>query len=152
MVDRLRPQLRTFRDERGRELFDLPDAPRPDPDTPAPVAFLPKYDNVLLSHADRCRFGPTRPGGWWAPLGPYKGAVLVDGGVAAVWHIEADGTGSGPRWSSSTHPSPAGRQAAMEVEASGRCASCGPTADVDVDVRLLAVGDGQPRRRPRASR
>ncbi len=61
VLERLVPQLRRSRDDRGRELHDLPDAPRPDAEAPAPVRFLPEYDNVLLSHADRGRF--ERPGG-----------------------------------------------------------------------------------------
>lgn len=87
VFDGLRPRLRSFRDERGRELLDVEDGPRPDPDTPAPVRFLPEYDNVLLSHKDRTRF--HRPGA--APL-PYptvapRGTALVDGTVAAVWWL-----------------------------------------------------------------
>ncbi len=86
VVDRLADRLRPFRDDRGRELWDLPDAPRPDPDTPAPVRFLPEYDNVLLSHADRSRFhapDDRRPVG---ALDQYvRGTVLLDGQVRAVW-------------------------------------------------------------------
>jgi len=91
VVERLRPRLRTFRDERGRELFDLPDAPRPDPDTPAPPRFLPEYDNVLLSHADRSRFVSTaeRPQASGV-TGPVHGTVLSDGFLCGSWRLERD--------------------------------------------------------------
>ncbi len=92
VVDGLRPQLRTFRDERGAELFDLPDAPRPDPDTLAPPRFLPEYDNLLLSHAERSRFLPD---GTTVPLPPGLGArtgtLLVDGFARAIWTIRRHG-------------------------------------------------------------
>lgn len=88
-VDGLRARLVTFRDERGRELFDLPDAPRPDPDTPAPPRLTPEYDNVLLAYDDRKRFGEagqrldTRDA-WWSML-------LIDGLVAGTWKLLREG-------------------------------------------------------------
>jgi hypothetical protein len=89
VVDRLRPQLQTFRDERGRELVDLPDAPRPDPDTPAPPRFLPEYDNVLLSHADRSRFVSKEQRGRFSDVaGPIHGVVLHDGFGCGAWRLE----------------------------------------------------------------
>jgi len=88
VVDGLRDRLVTFRDESGGELFDLPDAPRPDPATPAPPRFLPEYDNLLLSHADRTRFitggerVPLQPG-----LGGRYGMLLIDGVFRGTWRI-----------------------------------------------------------------
>jgi len=82
-------ELRRFRDEQGRELLDVPRGPLPDAETPAPVRFLPKWDNVLLAHADRSRVLPE----------PYRRQVirmngdvaqtfLVDGFVAGTWSVE----------------------------------------------------------------
>jgi hypothetical protein len=86
VFERLRPRLRTFRDERGRELFDVHDAPRPEPDTPAPVRFLPEYDNLLLSHADRSRFAPDdQRRRLSAGARKVKGSVLLDGHGIATW-------------------------------------------------------------------
>jgi hypothetical protein len=92
VVERLRPRLRAFRDERGRELLDLPDAPRPDPETPAPPRFLPEYDNVLLSHADRGRFlsDDVRTRLRWLTV-PLRGSVLHDGFLFGTWRLEEDG-------------------------------------------------------------
>jgi DNA glycosylase AlkZ-like len=80
-------ELRRFRDERGKELFDVPRAPLPDSDVHAPARFLPKWDNVLLGFADRTRIMPE----------PYRKRIigangdvaptfLVDGMVAGIWN------------------------------------------------------------------
>lgn len=93
VFDRLRPHLAVFEDERGRELFDLPDAPRPDPDTPAPPRFLPEYDNVLLAHADRTRFVDDDTRRRIQAEGLTIGSLLVDGTAGGTWTTaRQDGT------------------------------------------------------------
>jgi hypothetical protein len=91
VLDRLRPRLRTFRDPSGRELFDLPDAPRPVADTPAPPRFLPEYDNVLLSHGDRTRFISAEHRAMLSSTAPIHGSVLSDGSGCATWWIDRSG-------------------------------------------------------------
>jgi hypothetical protein len=130
VFERLRPQLVTFRDQHGRELFDLPDAPLPDPGTPAPVRFLPEYDNVLLSHEDRSRFvsesdrallGRVWTVGW--------GAVLHDGRVRGMWR-------AGPRGLVVRH-CPLAKRSLAAIAAEGR--RCARFLELDVDVRLEPV-------------
>lgn len=90
--EKLRPKLVTFRDEKRRELFDLPDAPRPDEGADAPVRFLPEYDNLLLAHADRTRVIADEH----RPLVVTRNlrilaTFLVDGVVAGTWSVEKKG-------------------------------------------------------------
>lgn len=88
VVERLRPRLRVFQDEQGRELFDLADAPRPHPDTPAPPRFLPYYDNVLLGHDDRSRVGAERYGArLYQSDGLLVGPLLLDGFLGGRWKV-----------------------------------------------------------------
>lgn len=84
----MRQQLRTYRSETGRELFDLPDAELVPEDVPAPVRFLPTYDNVVLGHDDRSRIVPPRHGkNAFITEDRNVGSVLVDGFVRACWTV-----------------------------------------------------------------
>ncbi len=88
VLEELRPSLVTFRDEQGAELFDLPSAPRPDAEAPAPVRLIAEFDNLLLSHGDRSRVVSAES---FARLstsnGIFPGSVLVDGFVAGMWRL-----------------------------------------------------------------
>ena len=87
ILERVRPRLRILRDDAGRELFDVPRAPLPRDDVPAPVRFLPEYDNVVLSHSDRSRIVSPETVAW-TEVG--WGLVLVDGFTAARWRAFPD--------------------------------------------------------------
>jgi hypothetical protein len=120
VFDRLRSRLRPFRDERGRELFDVPDGPRPDPDAPSPPRFLPEYDNVLLSHADRTRFvSEERRAILFATAPPIQGSVLNDGTGVATWRIDRDRS-SGAATLVVNAAVPLTKRAWSAVEAEGR--------------------------------
>ena len=124
-IEALRPQLRVFRDESGKELFDLPDAPLPDADTPVPPRFLPEYDNALLAHADRTRVvtDANRKRIWTA--NGLLSTLLVDGMVAGRWKIARDK-----------------RSATLEIEPFGRLSKSDRAAVIEEGQRLLAFTDG----------
>jgi hypothetical protein len=114
-----RMPLRRFRDERGGELLDLPRAPLPDPDTRAPVRFLPTWEAMLLVHARRTQVLPE----------PYRSLVfntrtphsvstfLVDGAVAGTWRYEG-----GRIWWEPFEPLPRAARRELEDEAKGLAA------------------------------
>lgn len=88
-LEALRPELETFRDQRGRELFDLPDAPLPGEDVPAPARLLPDFDSLLLAHHDRSRLidDEHRPIVATRNL-RIRPTFLHDGRVAGTWSVE----------------------------------------------------------------
>lgn len=119
VFDRLAPQLRTYRNEAGRELFDLAGAVLAHPDVPAPVRFLPEYDNLLLSHKDRTRFFPDAHPQDLGEERFFKGTAMHDGRVVATCWIERDK----PHTRSTLHVDlrvPVPRRAHGELEREGR--------------------------------
>jgi hypothetical protein len=83
-----RQSLRTFRDEQGRVLYDLPRAPLPDAAAVAPVRLIPRFDNLVLSHADRSRIlGDVPPSRIVTNNGIVHATILVDGFVAGTWQL-----------------------------------------------------------------
>ncbi|MBH5337629.1 AlkZ family DNA glycosylase [Streptomyces pactum] len=137
VVEPMRPRLRTFRDPQGVELFDLPDAPRPEADTPAPPRFLPDFDNLLLSHADRTRVvDDAARRRIWVGNQAYP-SFLVDGFVRGTWRIEETDDAATLVMQPFAPLAPRDR-AALEQEAAGVLAMRAPGARHEV--RVLAEG------------
>ena len=137
VVERIRPELRTFRDEKGRELFDLPAAPRPDPATPAPVRFLPEYDNLLLAYADRSRFRASHS--WFGGVeGRVLGTVLVDGLIRGVWRFDEPTAGAAALVVQHDARLPKRGQASVAAEGRRYLRFARPDAE-QRDVRLIPV-------------
>ncbi len=91
-IDALKSELRVYKDEVGNELLDLPDMALPPADTPAPVRFLPEYDNLVLSHADRTRFVPDEHRKKvFLSAARVRATFLLDGAVGGTWRIERSG-------------------------------------------------------------
>jgi hypothetical protein len=115
-LERLRPRLRVRRDDRGRELFDVPDGALVGATAHAPVRFLPEYDNLLVAHADRSRIIPPEHRG---RVGKQLGRppVLVDGFVRAFWRVAQAGESA----TLEIHPFDAvAKRKRNEIEAEGR--------------------------------
>ncbi|WP_243716188.1 winged helix DNA-binding domain-containing protein [Actinomadura darangshiensis] len=128
VAERLLPKLVTFQDEKGRTLYDLPEAPRPDPETPAPVRFVPDFDNLLLSHADRSRIiTEEHRKRVFTVNGIIRATFLVDGFVHGMWKIEKK-RGEAALRIDPFDPVPQAARAALEEEAMRLLAAAHPGA------------------------
>ena len=148
-VEALRPQLRTFRDENGKELFDVQDGVLPDPDMPAPPRFLPTYDNVVLGHKDRSRIIglPERwvdgKAQWDAVFA--RGSILVDGFVTAGWRMDREDKGGAVTlvvMPVRREPLSPTELADIDAEARDLLRMAAPEAAHDVRFEALPVGSG----------
>jgi hypothetical protein len=139
VIERLRPRLRSVRDEQGGELVDVPGAPLPHPDTPAPPRFLPLFENALLGHADRSRIiaAPRTAREVTESGRPF----LVDGFFAGTWRVERDRRRAVLRVSPFARLSRADADALAE-EGAGLLALVAAGAD-DRDVRILRPGEAR---------
>jgi winged helix DNA-binding protein len=139
IVDPMRDRLRVFADERGRELFDRPDSPRPDPDVPAPARLAAEYDNLILSHDDRTRvMADDDRRQLFRQLNSFPGSVLLDGFVAGAWRVKrAKGTAT-VTIELFRARIPARDRDALEAEAARVLAVTAPKATPDV--RFVSAG------------
>jgi hypothetical protein len=139
VIERLHPGLRTFRDEHGRELFDVPDAPLPDPDTPTSPRFLPTFDNIVLSHDDRSRIVSDQDRRRFGEAARWNvGSLLVDGFVGGGWKINR---GSG---TATLEINPLKRLSKREIaavtEEGDRLLTFAAAGDENHDIRFAPVG------------
>ena len=131
VTDRL--ELRALRGPDGAELLDLPGSELPDEDVPAPPRFLPEYDNLLLSHADRRRVIPhDRQVPLWPGNGATQGTLLIDGAWNATWKLTPDAL-----LISTFRPLTAQERSAVAEEALGLLAFAAADASAR-DIRFLA--------------
>ena len=143
VVDGLKPGLREFRDEAGRALWDVPDAPRPDPGTPAPPRFLPEYDNLFFGYADRgriCGEGqdvvlPALPPG----DGGRTGTILLDGLYQGTWALVRQGKQHGEEEREGREGREGrDKRAVLRIETFGRLNKKGAASLIEEGERLLA--------------
>jgi hypothetical protein len=139
VIDELRPSLVTFRDEQGAELFDLPSAPRPGEDVPAPVRLAAEFDNLLLSHADRSRIVHLdHLKRFYRTNAIFPGSVLIDGFVAGMWRLARTKSAATltielfEPFRARRHRRPGQQRAQVGREAEHMLAFCAPGATHDV--------------------
>jgi hypothetical protein len=134
VTERLRARLRSFRDEKGRELLDVKGAPLPDPEIEAPPRFLPDYDNALLAHDDRSRILAHEHR---RLIG--KPAVLVDGFAIGFWKVVR--TGGSATLVVQTSKRMSKKEAADVADEGARLLDLVADGATDTDVRLVVAGD-----------